>query len=65
MIKIYTDFEKFRNYLISCGFHDAVKDKIQLKIGENEFNLTHCPVDAKKETIYNRKYCKRGKKKIF
>ena len=47
------DFEKFRNYLISCGFHDAVKDKMQLKIGENEFNLTHCPVDAEKETIYN------------
>ena len=47
------DFEKFKKYLKSCGFHDAVKDKMQLKIGKNEFNLTHCPVDADKETIYN------------
>jgi calcineurin-like phosphoesterase family protein len=47
------NFEEFRKYLISCGFLDVVKDKMNLKIGDNEFCLTHCPVDANKETIYN------------
>ena len=47
------DFEKFRNYLLSCGFYDVVKDKLELDIGQNKFNLVHCPVNADKRTIYN------------
>ena len=47
------DFEEFRRYLKSCGFYDAVKDEVQMKIGINEFKLTHCPVDANKESVYN------------
>ena len=47
------NFEEFRKYLISCGFHDVYENKLEMKIGEKQFRLIHCPVDANKENIYN------------
>ena len=47
------EFEEFKRYLMSCGFYDVIKNKTNLKIGDNEFCLTHCPIDANKEIIYN------------
>ena len=47
------NFEDFKNYLIKCGFYDVFQNKAKVNIGENSFNLVHCPVDADKSTVYN------------
>ena len=47
------NFESFKEYLISCGFYDVFENGLSLKIGENEFNLVHCPSDADKYSVYN------------
>ena len=44
------DFDKFRQYCMSCGFLDVKKDDF-ISIGNNQFYLTHKPKDCKNEML--------------
>lgn len=47
------NFDKFKKFLISCGFYDVFQDRIEMKIKDKCFNLVHCPCDADKTSVYN------------
>lgn len=47
------NFEKFKEYLLSLGFFDVYEDSLNLKIGEKDFKLVHCPKDADKTSENN------------
>lgn len=47
------DFEKFRKFLLGCGFSEVYKECLTIKIGDKDYFLTHCPRDCKKDSIYN------------
>lgn len=47
------NFEKFRQYLLGFGFFEVYETYYKVKIGENEYLLTHEPKDCDKSNIYN------------
>lgn len=47
------DFEKFRNFLLDCGFFEVYKDGVTKSIGGKKYYLTHRPRDCKKSSEYN------------
>ncbi len=47
------NFEKFRQYLINCGFFDVFKDNLRMKIGDFDCNLVHKPIEADKTIEHN------------
>lgn len=44
------DYDKFRNYCLSVGFYDVVKDTV-VEINNKKFYLVHRPIYYKKEYI--------------
>ena len=47
------NFENFKTYLQSIGFFNVYEKELNLKIGDHDFKLVHCPTDADKTSNYN------------
>ncbi len=47
------DFERFKRFLLELGFYDVFEKTMDVKIGDNNYTLTHKPTDANKNSNYN------------
>ncbi len=45
------DYEAFKNFLLSCGFADVVKEGMYIEIDDKKFYLNHFPKNYKKDAI--------------
>ena len=45
------DFEKFKSYLLECGFFDVYKHDVSLSLRGVEIYLTHKPIDHKEGVV--------------
>ena len=51
--EFHGEFAQFKKFLIEKGFYEVYEHGLDVKIGENNYFLTHRPIDAKMESKYN------------